>query len=161
MANNNLHYHGHCHQKWPPRNTQKATHPVPMQRVDRRGSLKQVGMLFSCIERVYDPQNTPMARRDSSPSSPHHWSILRAIPSHHQRKAYLPAQGLLSIDLMRKHSKLYFVCGSRGPFTALSAMVVMTVVVGHWWLISSGRLAKLGSDQTIPWYLQWFRLPII
>ncbi len=44
--------------------------------------------------------------------------------------------------------KLYLVCRGRGPFLVVAAMVVMVVVVGRWWLISSGRLMKLGSDHT-------------
>jgi hypothetical protein len=52
------------------------------------------------------------------------------------------------------HSKLYLLCGNRGPFLAAAAMVVMAVVVGCWWLI-------WGQTILIPWYVQWFRPPII
>ncbi len=60
----------------------------------------------------------------------------------------MPAQGLSPIDPMCKHSKLYLVCGVRGPFLEAVAMVVMAVVVGRCWLIYSGRLVKSGLDHT-------------
>ncbi len=82
----------------------------------------------------------------------HHCLIIKHFeghrPSHCWRKVFLLVWWLFPINPMCKHSKLYLVCGGRGPFLVAAAMVVMVVVVGRWWLISSGRLMKLGSDHT-------------
>jgi hypothetical protein len=91
-------------------------------------------IFFSCNERVYHPQNAPMTRRDSSPSLPHHWSILRAIDQLIAREKHIrflePSSPINPTCML---PKLELTCGNRGPFLAAAAMVVMR-------LFSSDRL---------------------
>jgi hypothetical protein len=71
----------------------------------------------------------PMARRDSSPSLPHHRSILRALDRLIAREKQIHLLGALSpINLTRMRLKLDFICGGRGRFPGATAMVVVSVV---------------------------------
>jgi hypothetical protein len=70
-----------------------------------------------------------MARRDSSPSSPHHWSVLRALDRFIAREKHICLLGALSlINLMHMRLKFDFICGGRGPFPGAKAIVVVLVV---------------------------------
>ncbi len=117
-ANNNLHHHGRRRQKCPPSDTQKATHPTPMRWINRRWSPEQADILFSCNERVYDPQNALMARQDSLPSLPHHWSVLRAIDPLIAGEKHIPLPGDCPLSIQRKSTQNCTSCA---------------VVGGHFW----------------------------
>ncbi len=143
MANDNLHHHDHCRQKWPPSVTQKATNPAPTRWIDRRQSPEQADILFSCNERVYDPQSAPMARQDSSPSSPHHRSILKAIDPLIVREKHICLLG--DHPLLIRHA-------------CTQNLTSCAAVGGHFWrrrpwlwrlLISSGMLVFLVERQKI------------
>jgi hypothetical protein len=122
---NNLHHHGRCWWKRPTIATQKAPHPAMTRWIDWGRSPKQAGILFSCNERVYDPQNAPIARQDSSPSLPHYRCVLRAIDLLIAgEKDICLLGGLSPIYPTRMQSKLDLVCRApRGPFPAAAAMV--------------------------------------
>jgi hypothetical protein len=81
-------------------------------------------MFLSGDKPVSSPQHAPMVMQNSPKSLPHHWSVLRAITAHHQRKAYLIDQGIVS-----KVSTS--ICRAKGPFPATAAMVVVLVVFLH------------------------------
>ncbi len=58
-----------------------------------------------------------MARQDSSPSLPHHRSVLRALDLLIAGEKHICLLGALSpINPMRMRLKLDFICGGRGPF---------------------------------------------
>jgi hypothetical protein len=70
-----------------------------------------------------------MARRDSSPSSQHNQSILRALDWFISREKHIHLLRALSpINPTHMHLKLDFKCGGRGPFLGATAMVVVLVV---------------------------------
>jgi hypothetical protein len=70
-----------------------------------------------------------MARQNSSPSLPHHQSVLRALDRLIAGEKHILLLGALSpINPMCMHLKLDFICGSRGPFPEAMAMVVVLVV---------------------------------
>jgi hypothetical protein len=70
-----------------------------------------------------------MARQDSSPSSPHHQSILRALDLLIAGEKQIHLLGALSpINPTRMRLKLDFICGGRRPFPGAMAMVVVLVV---------------------------------
>jgi hypothetical protein len=78
---------------------------------------------------VESPQNAPMASQDSSPSSPHHRSILRALDRLIAGEKHICLlRALPPINPMHMHLKLDFICGGRGPFPGATAMVVALVV---------------------------------
>ncbi len=86
-------------------------------------------MLFSGNELVSSPQNAPMARQDSSSSSLHHRSVLRALDRLIAGEKQICSLGALSpINPMHMRLKLDFICGGRGPFPGATAMVVVLVV---------------------------------
>jgi hypothetical protein len=123
------HHHGRRHQKWPPSATQKAKNPATTRLINGRRCPKQANMLFLGNEPVYSPQNAPMVRQDSSPSLPHHWSILRALDWIIAGEKHIRLLGALSpINLTRMRLKLDFIRGGRGPFPGATAMVVVLVV---------------------------------
>ncbi len=123
------HYHGRRRQKWPPSATLKAKKTATMRLIDGGRCLEQVNMLFSGNEPVSSPQNAPMARQDSSPSSQHHWSVLRALDRLIAGEKPIRLLGALSpINPTHMRLKLDFICGGRGPFPGAMAMVVMLVV---------------------------------
>jgi hypothetical protein len=69
-----------------------------------------------------------MARRDSSPSLPHHWSILKALDQLIAGENHIRLLGALSpIIPMHMRLKLDFICGGRGLFPRAMAMVVVFV----------------------------------
>jgi hypothetical protein len=70
-----------------------------------------------------------MARQDSSPSSPHHQSILRALDwLIAGEKEICLLRALSPINLTHMRLKLDFICNGRGPFPGGTAMVVVLVV---------------------------------
>jgi hypothetical protein len=86
-------------------------------------------MLFSGNEPVSSPQNAPMARQDSPPSSLHHQSVLRALDRLIAGEKQIRLLGALSpINPTRMRLKLDFICGGRGAFLGATAMVVVLVV---------------------------------
>jgi hypothetical protein len=123
------HHHGRRCQKWPPSATLKAKKTATTRLIDGERCPEQANVLFSGNEPVSSPQNAPMARRDSSPSSLHHRSVLRALD-------WLIAGGkqirllgaLFPINPTHMRLKLNFICGGRGPFLGAMAMVVVLVV---------------------------------
>ncbi len=127
------HHHGHRRQKWPPSVTLKfklkAKKTATMHLIDGGRCPKQANMLFSGNEPGSSPQNAPMARQDSSPSSLHHRSVLRALDRHiaGEKQIYL-LRALSPINPMHMRLKLDFICGSRGPFPGATDMVVVLVV---------------------------------
>ncbi len=123
------HHHGRRRQKWPPSATLKAKKTATTRLIDGGRCPKQANMLFSGNEPVLSPQNAPMARRYSSQSSSHHWSILRALDWLIAREKQICLLGALSpINPTRMCLKLDFICGNRGPFLGATAMVVELVV---------------------------------
>jgi hypothetical protein len=100
-----------------------------MRLIDGGRCPKQVNMLFSGNEPVSSPQNASMARQDSSPSSLHHQSILRALDQLIAGEKQICLLGALSpINPTHMRLKLDFICGGRGPFPGAMAMVVVLVV---------------------------------
>jgi hypothetical protein len=70
-----------------------------------------------------------MARRDSSPSSLHHRSVLRALDWLIAGEKQIFLLGAFSpINPTSMRLKLDFICGGRGPFLEATAMVVVLVV---------------------------------
>ena len=66
-----------------------------------------------------------------------HWSILRAIDPLQLRPKYMCLLGgLYSIDPTWQRGTQFLLWGDRGLFPQVAAVVVMTVVVGHWSLDS-------------------------
>jgi hypothetical protein len=131
MANGqqHTHHHGRRRQKWPPSATLKAKKNATMRLIDGGQCPKQANMLFSGNEPVSSPQNTPMARQDSSSSSLHHRSILNALDwliAGEKQIRLLRALSL--INPMHMRLKFDFICGGRGPFLGATAMVVVLVV---------------------------------
>ncbi len=123
------HHHGHHRQKWPPSATLKAKKTATTRLIDGGQCPEQANMLFSGSELVSSPQNAPMARRDSSPSSLHHRSILRALDRLIAGEKQICLLGALSpINPKHMHLKLDFMCCGRGPFPGATAMVVVLVV---------------------------------
>jgi hypothetical protein len=123
------HHHGRRRQKWPPSATLKAKKTATMRLIDGGRCPGQANMLFSGNEPVSSPRNAPMARRDSSPSSLHHRSVLRALDRLIAGEKQIRLLGALSpINPTHMRLKLDFVCGGRGPFTRATAMVVVLVV---------------------------------
>ncbi len=123
------HHHGRRRQKWPPNATFKAKKPATTRLIDGGRCPEQANMLFSGNEPVSSPQNAPMARRDSSPSSLHHRSVLRALDRLIAGEKQIRLLGALSpINPMHMHLKLDFICGGRGPFPGATAVVVVLVV---------------------------------
>ncbi len=131
MANGQQHTHHHSRrrQKWPPSTTLKAKKNAMTHLIDGGRCPEQANMLFSGNEPVSSPQNTLMARQDSSPSSLHHRSFLRALDRHIAGEKQIRLLGALSpINPMHMRLKLDFICGGRGPFPGATAMVVVLVV---------------------------------
>jgi hypothetical protein len=123
------HHNGRRRQKWPPSATLKAKKTATMRLIDGGRCPEQANMLFSGNEPVSSPQNAPMARRDSSPSSLHHRSVLRALDRLIAGEKKICLLGALSpINPMHMRLKLDFICGGRGPFPGATAMVVVLVV---------------------------------
>jgi hypothetical protein len=123
------HHHGRRRQKWPPSDTLKAKKTATMRLIDGGQCPEQANMLFSGNEPVSSPQNAPMARQDSSPSSLHHWSILRALDQLIAReKKICLLKALSPINPTHMPLKLDFICGGRGLFPGVTAMVVVLVV---------------------------------
>jgi hypothetical protein len=84
---------------------------------------------FYVNEPVKSPQNAPMARRDSSPSLPHHRNVLRALDRFIAGEKHIRLLGTLSlINPTHMRLKLDFICGVRGPFLGATAMVVVLAV---------------------------------
>ena len=121
------HHHGRRRQKWPPSPTLKAKKTTTMRLIDGGWCPKQANMLFSGNELVYSTQNAPMARWDSSPSLPHHQSILRALDRLIAGEKHIQLLGALS-PINPTHMRLKFICGSRGPFPGVMAVDVVLVV---------------------------------
>jgi hypothetical protein len=70
-----------------------------------------------------------MARQDSSPSSLHHRSVLRALDRFIAGEKQIRLLGALSlINPAHMRLKLDFICGGRRPFPGAMAMVVVLVV---------------------------------
>jgi hypothetical protein len=131
MANGKQHphHHGRRRQKWPPSATLKAKKTATTHLIDGGQCPEQANMLFSGNEPVSSPQNAPMARRDSSPSSLHHRSILGALDQLIAGEKQICLLGALSpINPTHMRLKLDFICGGRGPFPGATAMVVVLVV---------------------------------
>jgi hypothetical protein len=131
MANGQQHphHHGRRHQKWPPSATLKAKKTTTTRLIDGGRCPKQANLLFSGNEPVSSPQNALMARQDSSPSSLHHWSILRALDRLIARGKQIRLLGALSpINPAHICLKLDFICGGRGQFLGATAMVVVLIV---------------------------------
>jgi hypothetical protein len=85
-------------------------------------------MLFSGHEPVESPQNAPMARQDSSPSSPHQRSILRALDWLIAGEKHIRLLGALSpINPTHMRLKLNLICGGGGAFPGATAMVVVLI----------------------------------
>jgi hypothetical protein len=123
------HHHGRRRQKCPPSATWKAKNPAMTRLIDEGRCPEQANMLFSGHEPFWSPQNTSMARQDSSPSLLHHWSILRALDQLIAGEKHICLLGALSpINPMCMRLKLDLICGSRGPFLGVTAMVVVLVV---------------------------------
>ncbi len=123
------HHHGRRRQKWPPSATLKAKKIAMTRLIDGGRCPKKANMLFSGNEPVSSPQNAPMARQDSSPSSLHHRSILRALDRLIAGEKQICLLGALPpINPMHMPLKLDFICGGRGPFPGATAMVVVLVV---------------------------------
>jgi hypothetical protein len=120
------HHHGRRRQKWPPSAILKAKKTAT---IDGGRCPEQANMLFSGNEPVSSPQNAKMARQDSSPSSLHHRSVLRALDWLIAGEKQICLLGALSpINPTHMRLKLDFICGSRGPFPGATAMVVVLVV---------------------------------
>ena len=131
MANGQQHphHHGRRRQIRPPSATLKAKKTATTRLIDGGRCPEQANMLFSSNEPVSSPQIAPMARRDSSPSSPHHRSILRALDRLIAGEKQIRLVGALSpINPTRMRLKLDFICSGRGPFPGAMAMVVVLVV---------------------------------
>ncbi len=123
------HHHGRRRQKWPPSATLKAENTAMMRLIDGGRCPEQANMLFSGNEPVSSPQNTPMARQDSSPSSLHHRSVLRALDRLIAGEKQIRLLRALSpINPTHMRLKLNFICGGRGPFPGATTMVVVLVV---------------------------------
>jgi hypothetical protein len=131
MANGQQHphFHGRRRQKWPPSATLKAKKNPTTRLIDGGRCPEQANMFFSGNEPVSSPQNAPMARQDSSPSSLHHRCILRALDRLIAREKQICLLETLSpINPTHMHLKLDFICGGRGQFPGAAAMVVVLVV---------------------------------
>ncbi len=123
------HHHGRRRQIWPPSATLKAKKTAMMRLIDGGRCPEQANMLFSGNEPVSSPQNAPMARRDSSPSLLHHRSVPRALDRLIAGEKQIHLLGALSpINPTHMRLKLDFICGGRGPFSGVTAMVVVLVV---------------------------------
>ncbi len=123
------HHHGCRRQKWPPSATLKAEKTATTRLIDGGRCPEQENMLFSGNEPVSSPQNAPMARRDSSPSSLHHRSVLRALDRLIAGEKQIRLLGALTpINPTHMRLKLDFICGGRGPFLGATVMVVVLVV---------------------------------
>ncbi len=123
------HHHGCRRQKWPPSATLKAEKTATTSLINGGQCPEQANMLFSGNELVSSPQNAPMAWQDSSPSSLHHWSVLRALDRLIAGEKQIRLLGALSpINPTDMRLKLDFICGGRGPFPGATAMVVVLVV---------------------------------
>ena len=112
-----------------PSATLKAKKTATMHLINGGRCPEQANMLFSGNEPVSSPQNAPMARGDSSPSSLHHRSVLRALDRLIAGEKQICLLGALSpINSTHMRLKLDFICGGRGPFPGATAMVVVLVV---------------------------------
>jgi hypothetical protein len=70
-----------------------------------------------------------MVRRDSSPSLPHHQSVLRALDWLIAGEKHICLLGALSpINPTHMRLKMDFICGNREQFPGATAMVVVLVV---------------------------------
>jgi hypothetical protein len=129
------HHHGRRRRKWPPSATLKAKKNTMTRLIDGGRCPEQANMLFSGNELVSSPQNAPMARRDSSPSSLHYWRVLRALDWLIAGEKQFHLLGALSlINPTHMRLKLDFICGSRRPFPEAMPMVVVLVVsLWHAW----------------------------
>jgi hypothetical protein len=123
------HHHGRRRQKCPPSTTLKAKKNATTRLINGGRCPEQANMLFSGNEPVSSPQNAPMVRQDSSPSSLPHRSILRALDCLIAgEKQICLLKALSPINPMHMRLKLDFICDGRGPFPGASAMVVVLVV---------------------------------
>ena len=93
-------------------------------------------MLFSGNEPVSSPQNALMARQDSSSSSPHHRSVLRALDWLIAGEKHICLLGASSpIDQTHCSGIFGLLGGARWPFLVAADMVMWVLLAVGCWLL--------------------------
>jgi hypothetical protein len=85
-----------------------------------------------------------MTMQDSSPSSPCHQSVLRAIDPLIARKNIRLLGALFPVNPTSMLPNLELMCGDRGPFLAAVAMVVMRLFSSD--SLENGSLGKQSAN---------------